>query len=195
MIRRPPRSTLFPYTTLFRSIVDELSQPAVGGRAGKVRPRGEAAQEPAAPRGVGKREVQLFPPFLGDVRGWTETERDFRLVRGGAQRARPCDGPRPGAVGEHHEQQNDGLAEATEFVEFEFCSCQRQGLMCTALAVRVSLARRPPGRVPGADPPVLFLLMRRGESKLRDLAGVRTRWRSEERRVGEECRSRWSPYH
>src|SRR2546422_7793964 len=24
MIRRPPRSTLFPYTTLFRSILDEL---------------------------------------------------------------------------------------------------------------------------------------------------------------------------
>src|SRR2546422_9745438 len=23
----------------------------------------------------------------------------------------------------------------------------------------------------------------------------RTRWRSEERRVGKECRSRWSPYH
>src|SRR2546430_7646358 len=29
MIRRPPRSTLFPYTTLFRS-VDELSLAAVG---------------------------------------------------------------------------------------------------------------------------------------------------------------------
>src|SRR3712207_8242048 len=25
MIRRPPRSTLFPYTTLFRSDIDELS--------------------------------------------------------------------------------------------------------------------------------------------------------------------------
>src|SRR2546423_8853472 len=25
MIRRPPRSTLFPYTTLFRSVFDELS--------------------------------------------------------------------------------------------------------------------------------------------------------------------------
>src|SRR3989304_2991783 len=25
MIRRPPRSTLFPYTTLFRSLVDDLS--------------------------------------------------------------------------------------------------------------------------------------------------------------------------
>src|SRR5450755_3479025 len=24
---------------------------------------------------------------------------------------------------------------------------------------------------------------------------VRLRWRSEERRVGKECRSRWSPYH
>src|SRR5260370_19217353 len=25
--------------------------------------------------------------------------------------------------------------------------------------------------------------------------GVATEWRSEERRVGKECRSRWSPYH
>src|SRR2546425_12927180 len=34
---------------------------------------------------------------------------------------------------------------------------------------------------------------------LRDGASVRLgapiRWRSEERRVGKECRSRWSPYH
>src|SRR5256885_11449053 len=29
MIRRPPRSTLFPYTTLFRSIVVQAFQPAV----------------------------------------------------------------------------------------------------------------------------------------------------------------------
>src|SRR5258705_2161358 len=27
MIRRPPRSTLFPYTTLFRSLVDECPRP------------------------------------------------------------------------------------------------------------------------------------------------------------------------
>ena len=25
--------------------------------------------------------------------------------------------------------------------------------------------------------------------------GQRIKWRSEERRVGKECRSRWSPYH
>src|SRR5438874_5240564 len=29
MIRRPPRSTLFPYTTLFRSLVGERAQPDV----------------------------------------------------------------------------------------------------------------------------------------------------------------------
>src|SRR3712207_8593940 len=42
MIRRPPRSTLFPYTTLFRSLWIGLSEPvggiypstALGGRSG-----------------------------------------------------------------------------------------------------------------------------------------------------------------
>src|SRR5256885_9529485 len=31
MIRRPPRSTLFPYTTLFRSLFDEVEAFAVDG--------------------------------------------------------------------------------------------------------------------------------------------------------------------
>src|SRR3712207_8727598 len=30
MIRRPPRSTLFPYTTLFRSAAGQLLEPLVG---------------------------------------------------------------------------------------------------------------------------------------------------------------------
>src|SRR5256884_4662305 len=29
MIRRPPRSTLFPYTTLFRSLIDDLVHPTM----------------------------------------------------------------------------------------------------------------------------------------------------------------------
>src|SRR5438093_2142043 len=48
MIRRPPRSTLFPYTTLFRSVVARprraLPPPRtgdVGGRGGQGRPRSE----------------------------------------------------------------------------------------------------------------------------------------------------------
>src|SRR5256885_12176251 len=32
MIRRPPRSTLFPYTTLFRSHPADARRPAPGGR-------------------------------------------------------------------------------------------------------------------------------------------------------------------
>src|SRR2546430_6992370 len=37
MIRRPPRSTLFPYTTLFRSNVPGTRQLADGGIAGQTR--------------------------------------------------------------------------------------------------------------------------------------------------------------
>src|SRR2546430_13757485 len=37
MIRRPPRSTLFPYTTLFRSATNSRKGPFLGGREGRVR--------------------------------------------------------------------------------------------------------------------------------------------------------------
>src|SRR2546427_9548738 len=49
MIRRPPRSTLFPYTTLFRS---PLAHPALDGRAGRGRhgiPESEHAGGAARP--------------------------------------------------------------------------------------------------------------------------------------------------
>src|SRR3712207_8555440 len=38
MIRRPPRSTLFPYTTLFRSRVDEPRAVPDAARAGRRQP-------------------------------------------------------------------------------------------------------------------------------------------------------------
>src|SRR2546430_11426219 len=38
MMRRPPRSTLFPYTTLFRSIGGELLAAAQAGRVGALQP-------------------------------------------------------------------------------------------------------------------------------------------------------------
>src|SRR5258707_2386777 len=44
MIRRPPRSTLFPYTTLFRSVV-------VAGRVAQERPPRAGARALAAPVG------------------------------------------------------------------------------------------------------------------------------------------------
>src|SRR3712207_8573193 len=64
MIRRPPRSTLFPYTTLFRSVSRALADPAAGerGTGGDRRARGRAGRRgalagpdrpaaPAAPAG------------------------------------------------------------------------------------------------------------------------------------------------
>src|SRR2546426_9312464 len=63
MIRRPPRSTLFPYTTLFRSA------PAAGDRRGDFsgaaapsggRAAGGAAGQPARGRG-GTKAVQRHP--------------------------------------------------------------------------------------------------------------------------------------
>src|SRR2546422_5886790 len=44
MIRRPPRSTLFPYTTLFRSAPDEHACPPRGARA--MRPHAPVADHP-----------------------------------------------------------------------------------------------------------------------------------------------------
>src|SRR2546430_7424574 len=56
MIRRPPRSTLFPYTTLFRSLLDRLDDGiVVGGRDGLERPP-RASRVPQAARGSRSRK-------------------------------------------------------------------------------------------------------------------------------------------
>src|SRR2546427_5966330 len=48
MIRRPPRSTLFPYTTLFRSQVDRKGNPAPRkSRSAGLRPRASIFTQPA----------------------------------------------------------------------------------------------------------------------------------------------------
>src|SRR2546426_3824164 len=53
MIRRPPRSTLFPYTTLFRSRVDRDGR--LGDRRAAPVPRQRRAQQPRY------REPETFP--------------------------------------------------------------------------------------------------------------------------------------
>src|SRR5690349_22582472 len=56
MIRRPPRSTLFPYTTLFRSHVRERLA------ARDARPRPHAGGTVRAAAGRARRLPQLRPP-------------------------------------------------------------------------------------------------------------------------------------
>src|SRR3712207_7447928 len=61
MIRRPPRSTLFPYTTLFRSCADEaaLLQDAPGGRVDDARRRRELVRVRVGEPGIDKRSRRL----------------------------------------------------------------------------------------------------------------------------------------
>src|SRR5256885_8987757 len=68
MIRRPPRSTLFPYTTLFRSVVNDTKViPAriVGAKAGSG----------------GKTEIFLVRRL--DAERWTAMARASKAVREG----------------------------------------------------------------------------------------------------------------
>src|SRR2546422_6629272 len=136
MIRRPPRSTLFPYTTLFRShpLRAERQQPRCGARDG-----GQLALERVP------RDVDLSPPadphavFLAEL----AAQRDAKL---------PC---------EHCIVANLGMQ-----IEWQVSTVERDVLR--------DESRHAPIRAPreGLEPT-----------------------RSEERRVGKECRSRWSPYH
>src|SRR3989449_3379226 len=73
MIRRPPRSTLFPYTTLFRS--RDRPRPAGGG--GRSESAGGGG--PALPRGASarSRDVAASPPGSGGDAG-ASVRRDGR---------------------------------------------------------------------------------------------------------------------
>src|SRR3712207_8979816 len=72
MIRRPPRSTLFPYTTLFRSLHLAPVRPAQPRAVGRVQPLGDDALEAVVPaggqhRGPAAAEPRRgHPPLAGD---------------------------------------------------------------------------------------------------------------------------------
>src|SRR3712207_8539494 len=65
MIRRPPRSTLFPYTTLFRSVGDALEGAAPDALAGDL---GEEPLDQVEPGRRGRREMQVEARMLRQPR-------------------------------------------------------------------------------------------------------------------------------
>src|SRR3712207_8480481 len=73
MIRRPPRSTLFPYTTLFRSLVvnPELTPRR---RSPQARLQREPLEGPL-PHGLGEHPVAGPAPGLGVVHGGVGVDR------------------------------------------------------------------------------------------------------------------------
>src|SRR3989449_4318449 len=72
MIRRPPRSTLFPYTTLFRSHVERARHNAVQHRLGDERDH---------PFGGGEQVIQLDHQRGRRRRGWLRAEPTPELDR------------------------------------------------------------------------------------------------------------------
>src|SRR3712207_9555949 len=87
MIRRPPRSTLFPYTTLFRSegapkyLREEINR----ARNSSLRPQGRALR--GAPRPDDHRADGRHHQDLGGLR--VRVRAASSLSRGGAPLARP----------------------------------------------------------------------------------------------------------
>src|SRR3989454_8460958 len=98
MIRRPPRSTLFPYTTLFRSHQLEVHQQLIAGRVAAPLPDARRASVQASRTGgsSGERVCERKPAIVVAV----PVETDLRTgglpreahQRGGAFRRRVTDG-------------------------------------------------------------------------------------------------------
>src|SRR2546426_12117295 len=150
MIRRPPRSTLFPYTTLFRSL-----------HVARV------ARQPGDRRAVAVL-VHELAPILGDRRERVvvhfapREDRDL-LVEQRDERAQDA------ALRLPPQAQQDEVVPGEDAVD----ELRDYGV----------LIAHDPGEEEGA-------VLEQADEILPKLV-----LRSEERRVGKECRSRWSPYH
>src|SRR3989441_5580956 len=148
MIRRPPRSTLLAYTTLFRSHIGGHGTPAKlaaavhAGLALTGTPLGAApAAPPAASLGIDTAQIGQILGFHGRVNGG--------VYQVGVPRAEAI----------------------------------------TADGVEV-----PPSM--GLATAINFQPTGGGKAAITgDFVLIGDEVRSEERRVGKECRSRWSPYH
>src|SRR2546430_14736707 len=156
MIRRPPRSTLFPYTTLFRSLV----------RRQHVARRHHAQRIDAAPVGAQHPELEA-----ADARALAAPRQPAELL---------------------HEQAGDGVdalglrePRAEILVELRNAGDTAHRELCFRVAADVLVVLD------------VELVVDLADDLLDDvLDGAQSgHARSEERRVGKECRSRWSPYH
>src|SRR5256885_8057470 len=78
MIRRPPRSTLFPYTTLFRSPRPGTRAPSDGYDPAAGRVVGDRLRQPPRPQRAGLR-AKLAPGGHGERRRRTRDRKSTRL--------------------------------------------------------------------------------------------------------------------
>src|SRR5256885_13741352 len=94
MIRRPPRSTLFPYTTLFRSDQRRGKEDDRGRREDSQRSAGEEADERAA---LDQRSAM----GAGEYSSGIAADREHRRARGRVHWPRRENGPAAQGGGEN----------------------------------------------------------------------------------------------
>src|SRR2546426_5868435 len=152
MIRRPPRSTLFPYTTLFRSLDSVVTFQRI---AGLMRDHPDKVLITGEDR------------FLG-----------YSLTMGA----------RTALIGMGAALTDLQVALMESFRSGDFGKFVRLSGVCDRFA---SVTFVPP--VEGYVRRMLWALA--ADGVIPDDACDDPWGRSEERRVGKECRSRWSPYH
>src|SRR2546430_3899390 len=83
MIRRPPRSTLFPYPTLFRSLAGRLRVPEVSAASSVEAVVGAVDSAVLLARESTRRLADVAQPrdvalLIGPEGGWTERELELR---------------------------------------------------------------------------------------------------------------------
>src|SRR3712207_3218630 len=193
MIRRPPRSTLFPYTTLFRS-EGALGDPALrrpieerapllelddplGGLLGERLDHLPVVEELPAVHSV---DEVLAPGVVG-----------VHVAHGGGYAALGHDGVRLAeqALGNYPDREAP-LGRGYRRPEARAAGADDQDVVLANLVTPVG---RPTVRV-SVCLHLLYLPLT-DERQVGYDAGHDEPQRSEERRVGKECRSRWSPYH
>src|SRR3712207_4041152 len=172
MIRRPPRSTLFPYTTLFRSLWRSWGvepDAIVGHSVGEVAAAhvaGVLSLEDAIRLIFHRSRLQQQTAGQGAMLAvGLPVEEAERLLAGSEDRVSVA------AINSPSDVTLSGDADVLQQIA---ASLEPKSIFCRFLQVEV------PYHSPKMDPL---------EQEL--LASLR----SEERRVGKECRSRWSPYH
>src|SRR3712207_3221539 len=173
MIRRPPRSTLFPYTTLFRSAIKWGYQ---------YRP--EFKDEHAEKKGLMDETTKVLAAnprlwFSGegrdeDPRSQTEDLGDNSMKASdyGIKNLKRVLANLPRWTHEDNDQY-------TDLIEMYASVRDQYRRYCNHVVKH--LGARYLNNMPGKEPI--------------ELQPAELQLRSEERRVGKECRSRWSPYH
>src|SRR2546427_10014363 len=170
MIRRPPRSTLFPYTTLFRS------------RLGPARPVWCRMRFGQGALGA------LAVTAPAQARAWID---HWKRVRGVRATAFTLSEYLPGRDFSCQSLWHDGARVLTKtFERVAPFGGQPGGASVAALAKIVS-----DPRVADVCDAAVRAVDRRASGVFSFDVREDARGRSEERRVGKECRSRWSPYH